>query len=105
MPRSASSRTSRSAGLESQYAKRLEEHAAELGEHFSQSTDPTDLTKAIKYGEMAAKRANGVYAYGEAVRLLEQALKVQRVLDPNDKSKLCDLLLKISEAENGVVGG
>ncbi len=91
--------------LESQYAKRLEEHAAELAEHFSQSTDPTDLTKAIKYGEMAAKRANGVYAYGEAVRLLEQALKVQRVLDPNDKSKLCDLLLKISEAENGVVGG
>jgi len=84
--------------LETQYAKRLEEHAAELAEHFSQSTDPTDLAKAIEYGEMAAKRAMDVYAYGEAARLLEQALKVQRVLDPDDKSKMCDLLLALCEA-------
>ena len=28
-----------------------------------------------------------VYAYGEAVRLLDQALKVQRVLDPDDKEQ------------------
>ena len=73
--------------LETQYAKRLEEHAAELAEHFSQSTDPADLKKAVKYGEMAAKRATDVYAYGEAVRLLDQALKVQKVLDPDDKAK------------------
>ena len=40
-------------------------------------TDSADLKKAVSYGEMAAKRATDVYAYGEAVRLLEQALKVQ----------------------------
>jgi tetratricopeptide (TPR) repeat protein/ribosomal protein L40E len=83
--------------LETQYAKRLEEHAAELAEHFSQSTDPADLEKAVKYGEMAAKRASDVYAYGEAVRLLEQAIKVQEVLDPEDKGKRCDLLLALGD--------
>ncbi|MBN1568353.1 MAG: protein kinase [Acidobacteria bacterium] len=83
--------------LEIQYAKRLEDHAAELAEHFSQSTDPADLAKAVSYGEMAAQRAVSVYAYGEAVRLLEQALKVQRVLDPDDKAKVCDLLLALGD--------
>ncbi len=33
--------------LEAQYASRLEEHAAELAEHFSHSTDPADLAKAV----------------------------------------------------------
>ncbi len=36
---------------------------------------------------MAAQRATDVYDYGEAVRLLEQALKVQEVLDPSDKAE------------------
>jgi tetratricopeptide (TPR) repeat protein len=84
--------------LETLYAKRLEEHATELAEHFSHSTDPADLTKAVEYGKMAAKRATDVYAYGEAVRLLEQALKVQEVLDLEDKAKRCDLLLALGVA-------
>jgi DNA-binding CsgD family transcriptional regulator len=84
--------------LETQYANRLEEHAAELAEHFSQSTEPTYLEKAVKYSEMAAKRARDVYAYGEEVRLLDQALKVQRVLNPDDKGKICDLLLDLCSA-------
>jgi tetratricopeptide (TPR) repeat protein len=84
--------------LEALYAKRLEEHAAELAEHFSHSSDPADLKKAVEYGEMAAKRATNVYAYGEAVRLLEQALRVQEVLDPEDKARRCDLLLALGDA-------
>jgi tetratricopeptide (TPR) repeat protein len=84
--------------LETLYAKRLNEHAAELAEHFSHSTDPANLKKAVEYGEMAAKRATDVYAYGEAVRLLEQALKIQEVLDPEDKAKRCDLLLALGDA-------
>jgi tetratricopeptide (TPR) repeat protein len=83
--------------LETLYARRLEGHATELAEHFSHSTDPADLTKAVEYGKMAAKRATDVYAYGEAVRLLEQALKVQEVLDPDDKAKRCDLLLALGD--------
>jgi hypothetical protein len=84
--------------LESQYATRLEEHAAELAEHYAQSTDAADLRNAVHYGELAAQRAVAVYAYGEAVRLLEQALEVQQVLDPSDTTKRCDLLLALSAA-------
>jgi tetratricopeptide (TPR) repeat protein/ribosomal protein L40E len=83
--------------LEEIYAKKIEEHAAELAEHFSHSSDTADLKKAVSYGEMAAKRATDVYAYGEAVRLLEQAIKVQEILDPGDKTKRCDLLLTLCD--------
>jgi hypothetical protein len=86
--------------LETLYTKRLEEHAAELAEHFSHSTDPADLKKAVQYGEMAAKKATDVYAYGDAVRLLEQAFKVQEVLDPDDKARYCDLLLALGWARH-----
>ncbi|HEY32030.1 MAG TPA: AAA family ATPase [Dehalococcoidia bacterium] len=84
--------------LEEVYKTRLDEHAAELAEHFSYSSDAADLRKAVSYGEMAAQRAMDIYAYREAVRLLEQALKVQGVLDPDDRSKRCDILLALSEA-------
>jgi tetratricopeptide (TPR) repeat protein len=84
--------------LETLYAKHPKEHATELAEHFSHSTDPADLKKAVEYGEMAARKATGVYAYGEAVRLLEQTLKVQEVLDSEDKAKQCDLLLALGDA-------
>src|SRR5207253_7214043 len=58
--------------LEGVYGRRLEEHASELAEHYAQSTDPADLGKALAYSELAAQRASGVFAYGEAVRHLEQ---------------------------------
>lgn len=84
--------------LEQLYANRLEEHAAELAEHFSNSSDPSDLAKSVSYGEMASRRAMSVYAYGEAVRLVEQALKIQEVLDTEDRARKCDLLLQICDA-------
>src|SRR4029077_15939103 len=80
------------------YGRRLEEHAAELAEHYAYSSDPADLTKAVEYGELAAQRALSVYAYSEATRPREQALKVQEVLAPDDKAKRCDLLLALGEA-------
>jgi tetratricopeptide (TPR) repeat protein len=83
--------------LEEIYKARLEEHATELAEHFSHSSDTADLKKAVSYGEMAAGRATSVYAYGEAVRLLDQAIKVQEILDPEDKGKRCDLLLTLAD--------
>src|SRR5262249_45190580 len=69
-----------------------------LAEHFAQSTDPEGLGKALHYSELAAQRAMQVFAYGEAVRHLESALKIQDVLDPDDKLKRCDLLLELGEA-------
>ncbi len=84
--------------LERQYGSRLDEHAAELAEHFAQSTDLADLRKAVRYGELAAAQAMAVYAYSEAVRHLEQAIAVQEVLDPDDTLKRCDLLLALGES-------
>src|SRR5206468_2136798 len=84
--------------LEQQYANRPAEHAAELAEHFAQSTDADDLRKAVRYGKLAAERALAVNAYGEAARLLEQALQAQEVLDPDDAATRCDLLLELAEA-------
>jgi tetratricopeptide (TPR) repeat protein len=84
--------------LEEIFKTRLEEHATELTEHFSYSSDSADLKKAVSYGEMAAKRAVEVYAWGEAVRLLEQTIKVQEILDTDDKGKRCDLLLELADS-------
>jgi len=84
--------------LERQYAGRLQEHAAELADHFAESGDPADLAKAVQYGELAAQRAMSVYAYGEAARHLEQALQAQDVLDPGDRERRCDLLLALAGA-------
>jgi class 3 adenylate cyclase len=81
--------------LEQHYEGRLEEHAAELAEHFSHSSTEDDLRKAVEYGQLAAARAVSVNAYGEAVRYLDQALEVQEVLDPKDSQKLYDLLMEL----------
>ena len=84
--------------LEQHYGARLDEHAAELAEHFAHSSTEEDLRKAVHYGELAAQRAAGVYAHGEAARLLEQALQVQDVLDPNDGAKRYDLMDGLANA-------
>jgi len=86
--------------LEGLYANRLEEHAVELADHFSYSSDEEDLTKAVRYGEMAADRATSVFDSGEAVRLLERALQVQEVSNANDRARHCDLLLALGYALN-----
>ena len=39
------------------HAGRLREHAAEMAEHFTQSTDMEDVQKALEYGAMAAERS------------------------------------------------
>ena len=84
--------------LEQVYARRLDEHAAELAEHYSFSTDASDLSKAVSYGELAANRATEIFAYGEAARQLERALAIQDLVNPDDRGKRCDLLLALGES-------
>jgi DNA-binding CsgD family transcriptional regulator len=83
--------------LEEVHARRLDEHAAELAEHYAFSSDMDDLTKAVRYGELAATRATNVFAFGEAARQLERALVVQDLVDPDDHARRCDLLLELGE--------
>jgi DNA-binding CsgD family transcriptional regulator len=84
--------------LEEVHARRLEEHAAELAEHYSFSSDASDLSKAVDYASRAANRATEVFAYGEAARQLERALAVQDLVDPGDRVKRLDLLLALGAA-------
>src|SRR5262249_13481173 len=77
---------------------RLEEHADELAEHYAFSSDAADLARAVRYGELAARRAADAFAHGEAARQLERALVVQDLVDPDDAAKRCDLLLLLGEA-------
>jgi tetratricopeptide (TPR) repeat protein len=84
--------------LETLHSGRISEHASELAEHFSHSSDPEDLSKAVAYGEAAARRALAVFDYGEASRLLERALDVQEVLGPEDRSRGCELRLALGQA-------
>jgi DNA-binding CsgD family transcriptional regulator len=83
--------------LETRYAAHLDEHAAELAEHFAHSTDTDDLRKSIEYSERAARCAVAVYAYGEAARILERAVQTLDVLEPEDPAERCDLLLELGE--------
>jgi DNA-binding CsgD family transcriptional regulator len=83
--------------LEEVHVRRLDEHAAELAEHYAFSSDTGDLSKAVRYGELAARRATEVFAFGEAARQLDRALVVQDLVDPDDRQRRCDLLLELGE--------
>jgi DNA-binding CsgD family transcriptional regulator len=84
--------------LEEVFAGRLTQHCAALAEHWSHSSDPADLAKAVAYCELAAEQASRVYAYGEAARHLERALDIQNALDQDNIAKRCDLLLGLGAA-------
>ncbi len=55
------------------------------------------MSKAVRYGELAAQRASEVYAHSEAAAHLQKALEIQEVLDPADLAKRCELLVEQSE--------
>ncbi len=82
--------------LEEHYASRVEEHAAELAEHYAHSSSEEDLARAVAYGQMAAARAASVYAFGEASRLLAQAIEVAEMVAPDDFLKLYELWISLS---------
>jgi len=81
--------------MEKLYATRLEDRYDSLAHHFLEGND---LQKTVQYGELAARRAIDVHAYGKAVNLLEQVLEAQTVVNPNDRAKRCDLLLTLGSA-------
>jgi DNA-binding CsgD family transcriptional regulator len=84
--------------LEDRYAGRLEDHANELAEHLTNSTDPVDLAKAIRFSVLAAEQATEVFAYGVAARLLERTIEIQDIVDREDKVQRYELLMLLGEA-------
>jgi hypothetical protein len=84
--------------LETHYSTRLQEHAAELAEHFAQSTDQGDLAKAIHYHRLAAQRAASMFAYMEAAGHLERCLDIVDVLEPTNQREQLETLLALCSA-------
>ena len=84
--------------LEARYARRLDEHAAELAEHFAHSTDPADLAKAVELRRAGRAARDGGLRLRRGGAALEQALDVQEVLDPDDVARACELRLQLAWA-------
>jgi DNA-binding CsgD family transcriptional regulator len=84
--------------LEREYASTLDEHAAELAYHLAHSSEPPALARAIEFCAVAARRAFQIYAFSDAVRLLEDALQIHASIAPADHSGRLNLLLQLAEA-------
>jgi DNA-binding CsgD family transcriptional regulator len=84
--------------IERLQAANLQIHLSELANHYAKAGGANEnLRKVVSYSELAAGPAMAVFAYAEAVRHIEQALRAQEVLDPDDRAKRCDLLLTLGE--------
>ena len=83
--------------LEILHGKNIDTYA-ELTYHFARSNNYADMARAIYYGETAANNAIGVYAYNEAIQLLDLVIKIQNALNPGDKTKIPNLLLSLGNA-------
>jgi DNA-binding CsgD family transcriptional regulator len=79
------------------YAGRQDERASELFEHFSNSTDMADLSRAVRYGATAAQAAMNVFAYEQAARLLELTLEVQGLVGADHVTRF-DLTEQLGKA-------
>jgi predicted ATPase len=84
------------AALEALYGGESGPHLAELAHH---SIAGSDFGKGLSYAQRAGDRALALLAYEEAARLYETALEALEVIDPEDESARCELLLSLAEAE------
>jgi len=78
--------------IEQLYSDRIEEFYERLAYHYSGARN---LSKAYQYLKLSTDKALAIYAYGEAVKLLEQALKMQEEMTPEDKVKRCEILIEL----------
>ena len=72
--------------LERLYGARADANAQELARHYAESAvlNRAHAERAAHYLRIAADQATAQYAWAEAARLLERAIDVQEVLDPDD---------------------
>ncbi|HTE86925.1 MAG TPA: AAA family ATPase [Dehalococcoidia bacterium] len=84
--------------LERRYARYPEPHLSELAYHFVQGWRGREAEKAIDFARRAGEQALVTYAYEDAVRHLETALRLLDSQVAPDTPQRCDLLLKLAEA-------
>jgi DNA-binding SARP family transcriptional activator/tetratricopeptide (TPR) repeat protein len=71
-------------------------HPAELAHHFSESDDPRDAEKALKYSLAAGDEATRSRAYEDASQHFRRALDL---LPPHDELVRCEVLLALGRVE------
>lgn len=83
--------------LEEMHQAELEDHAAELAHHFSESEGLIGTEKSVHYSLMAGEQALATYSYGEALLHFESALdlKDQGQMD----GEIADLLFGLGRAQ------
>jgi hypothetical protein len=81
--------------IERLHTSTLEEHAADLAYHYYQGGG--DPGKVIEYSVMAAERAAGQTAYGEAAEQYHRALQALEEQRPIDELRQCKLLLALGK--------
>ncbi|HEY1342187.1 MAG TPA: hypothetical protein VGF59_31985, partial [Bryobacteraceae bacterium] len=86
------------AALEDIYGFQLDEHAAELAQHFLQGAASGDVEKAIGYAVRAGQQATSRIAYEESVGHYERALEALETYQQGDEKRRCELLLALGDA-------
>ena len=86
--------------LERHWGELAEERAPRLAAHFLESATlhGEHAERAVRYARLAAEQAKAQFAWQEASRLLESALRVQELVDPTDGAARCDLLMNLADA-------
>jgi predicted ATPase len=85
--------------LEAFYQQDLDPHLAELAHHFFEGASVGDAGKAVRYAELAGRRAVGLLAYEEAARLFRMALAALSLAgSPEEERTRCGLLLALGDA-------
>jgi DNA-binding SARP family transcriptional activator len=80
--------------LEKVYPDDLAGRYIELAHHFMNAAGETGSQKSLDYLQLAGEQAVIRLAYGDAVRLFEDALQ-----QPTNRSRRCDLLLALADAQ------
>ena len=86
--------------LEKVYADDLEGRYIELAYQFMNAAGDAGSQKSLDYLQLAGEQAMTRFAYADAVRLFESALQ-----QPTDRSRRCDLLLALADAQMKAASG
>jgi DNA-binding SARP family transcriptional activator len=89
--------------LEELHAADPEPHLAELAHHFFLAGPGGDIDKTIEYTRRAGERAAGLFAYEEAVRYYEMALRALERRPAKNEAEKSELLLALGAAQSNVV--
>jgi hypothetical protein len=83
--------------LRAHFAGSLDEHLDAIASHYVAALPVGAARLAIEYCRLAARRAAGLAARDEAVRMLELALEATPLID--DPQVACDVLLELGDAQ------